>query len=140
MFKAKNYLSHTRVLLLSRAIARASAPASPILLPQSLGIQRKSSKWKCTTNKMFGILQEDVYPKYCSERFNFSPSASCFAPSAVTLLLPSLKENREVHLLFLLHHTDLNYYNSILVSHLTSAENTVCADLRERKSCLVLRR
>lgn len=37
-----------------------------------------------------------IYPKYFSEWFTRSPSASCFAPSAVMLLLPSLKQNREV--------------------------------------------
>ncbi len=37
----KYYLSHTRDLLFSKALARASAPASPILLPQSLATQEK---------------------------------------------------------------------------------------------------
>lgn len=56
---------------------------------------------------MQGCLREDFYPKCCSEWLNFSPSANCFAPSAVILLLPNLKEKLEVHLLFLLNYTDL---------------------------------
>lgn len=45
----KYYLNHTRDVLLTRALARASAPASPILLPQSLEkqmIKKKTYLWQ----------------------------------------------------------------------------------------------
>lgn len=59
---------------------------------------------------MHGRLQENLYPKYFNEWLDFRPSASCFAPSAVMLLLPSLKENRQARLSFLLYYTDRSSY------------------------------
>lgn len=38
----------------------------------------------------------NTYPKYAKVRLTFSPSASCFAPSAVMLLLPSLEEKKVI--------------------------------------------
>lgn len=135
-----NYLSHTRVLLLSRTCARASAPASPILLPQSLGIKKKIVILiRCMrSGRSFLQFRKDFYPKYCSEWLNFRPSASCFAPSAVILLLPSLKEKNEKFIKYASYTTKTYLKSSFLVSHLSSAGNTV--DLRARKFCLVFRR
>lgn len=90
------------------------------------------------SGRSFLQFRKDFYPKYCSEWLNFRPSASCFAPSAVILLLPSLKEKNEKFIKYASYTTKTYLKSSFLVSHLSSAGNTV--DLRARKFCLVFRR
>lgn len=90
----KYYLSHTRDVLLTRALARASAPASPILLPQSLEKQVFCKHlWQMQEKYDVQMVAGWFYPKNLSDLFTLNPSASCFAPSAVILLLPKLFKN-----------------------------------------------
>lgn len=72
--------------------------------PKAWGDKERVIMENANNNNMYGILYGDFYPKYFSEWWSLSPSASCFAPSAVILLLPSLKYI--YHLLFILHDID----------------------------------
>lgn len=114
-------------MLLSKALAMTSAPSSPIRFPQSLLMQTKK-RWyrkKNVSKTVNRHVSSNVYPKYMREPFCFSPSASSFAPSAVILLLPSLKNTRlDASAFILLHSHSLQ----------------TATHLKARKFCLVFRR
>lgn len=80
----KYYLSHSRDVLLTRALARASAPASPMLLPQSLEKQviKKTYLWQ---------MQEKYDARTVAGWFTLKISVTCSLsiplPAALLLLL-----------------------------------------------------
>lgn len=58
-------------------------------------IKKKHICGKCRKKHAARTVASWCYPKYCRDLFTLNPSASCFAPSAVILLLPRLFEKKK---------------------------------------------
>lgn len=119
----KSYLSHARELLFSRLLARASVPASPILLPHNLEMQRNTVNENSSTMK-HDILWETL--TLSTPRFDW---LSVPLPAALLLLLLcycclALKRRRL-------------FVNLLVIGPTVESHLMTNADLKEMKTCLV---